>query len=608
MNDLELFHGDRCSKPWGVEATTSADRAAARNDADPTGQRGRDGHRGGSVDGRAARYPTIEAGRVRGGPVRLVWLDAARGVLVTAMLIWHSADAWLIPAGHAGLGYSLRLTGALTAPGFLLLAGVAASHHLAVGGRPGRLARRGLEIIALGVLLRAQAWTLDGGAMFDPAAWPTLVGVIATCGLLFRPREGWLARMGGPATRPLRQPLPGVPSGGLRRRPPGRPPPGSATLVGAVAAAAWSVAYFVPHPETGRWLLHTDILHCIGAALMLAALLHTAADTAGLLGDRGTRSSRRLTVQGIRNLEEVPTPAARTAWLAALAFACVLAVAATIDGPNGGGAFASWGYLQVPPDGHGMARFPLLPWVAYLFAGMAVGPWLMGVRGAGEDRDGARTGRSSRSTSRTLPLLACALVALALAWGTSEVYGWQRTLVATSHVPRGAWRVLFRTSAVCGALWLIVALASLPAGKAPGERSHRGVRLSREQHRRLRQRPLGEAAIPTGTRFMTRVGLHIHAVAAGARHVHDALCAVATGAVIPFVTLGRRSLAVYWVHLALTYGVVTRALHHDLTVGTWCALLMALWIVMLGMAHGLSRLNHTAARPKWQANPSSTSS
>jgi uncharacterized membrane protein len=110
---------------------------------------------------------------------RLAYFDWMRGL--ACVLQTHCYDAWLSPAARNSTFFNWsQLIGSLPAPLFLFLAGISAvllARKVSAGGVPsaaaGRLVRRGLEIWALGLLLRLQEYVIA----FPWAPWTDLLRV-----------------------------------------------------------------------------------------------------------------------------------------------------------------------------------------------------------------------------------------------------------------------------------------------------------------------------------------------------------------------------------------------------------------------------------------------
>jgi uncharacterized membrane protein len=97
-------------------------------------------------------------------------VDWLRGVAVALMIMAHGMDAWLLPVAKTGAVYAVIKVGSgIPARLFLFLVGVSAAIQfesglakgLASGTMRGRLARRGLQVLALAYLFRLQEWLLS---------------------------------------------------------------------------------------------------------------------------------------------------------------------------------------------------------------------------------------------------------------------------------------------------------------------------------------------------------------------------------------------------------------------------------------------------------------
>ncbi len=115
-----------------------------------------------------ARSPGSRAGAQTRARIDVV--DWLRGVAVVLMIMAHGMDAWLLPAAKAGTIYAvIRVGMGIPARLFLFLVGVSAAIQFESGlakGLPsgtmrGRLAKRGLQILALAYLFRLQEWLLS---------------------------------------------------------------------------------------------------------------------------------------------------------------------------------------------------------------------------------------------------------------------------------------------------------------------------------------------------------------------------------------------------------------------------------------------------------------
>lgn len=257
---------------------------------------------------------------------RKQFIDWARGFAVVAMVVWHTADSWLLGEARQGTAWAvLRFIGGLAAPSFLFLAGTAA----ALAAKPDRArpllleCARGLEIVLLGYMLRLQTWLIDASAVRDlrlVRAWlPLVLGYgalwLALRALASAPaRARWLAALGV-----------------------------LAVLVGFVQ---------VPGLAPGRLarLLQVDVLQAIGATLALLAL-------------------------GERTLKLLQRPA-----LALALGACVALVTETLQRALPGALpvpiAAFFGKFAPAPGAPAPALFPLFPWLAYGLVGAAFGTLL----------------------------------------------------------------------------------------------------------------------------------------------------------------------------------------------------------------------------------------
>ena|ERR1017187_2648623 len=101
---------------------------------------------------------------------RIEVVDWLRGVAVVLMIMAHGMDAWLLPAVKTGAIYAVIKVGSgIPARLFLFLVGVSAAIQfesglakgLPTGAMRGRLAQRGLQVLALAYLFRLQEWLLS---------------------------------------------------------------------------------------------------------------------------------------------------------------------------------------------------------------------------------------------------------------------------------------------------------------------------------------------------------------------------------------------------------------------------------------------------------------
>jgi uncharacterized membrane protein len=138
----------------------------------------------------------------RGNRIEVV--DWLRGLAVVLMIMAHGMDAWLLPAAKSGFLYSLVKVGSgIPARLFLLLVGVSAAIQFDVGCAKGedgrrlrsRLARRGLQVLALAYLFRLQEWLLSrcyGGweALFRIDILNAIGASMLVVALVAAPRRG----------------------------------------------------------------------------------------------------------------------------------------------------------------------------------------------------------------------------------------------------------------------------------------------------------------------------------------------------------------------------------------------------------------------------------
>ena len=101
---------------------------------------------------------------------RIDVVDWLRGVAVVLMIMAHGMDAWLLPAAKTGAIYDgIRVGSGIPARLFLFLVGVSAAIQFESGqalglddsAMRGRLAKRGLQVLALAYLFRLQEWLLS---------------------------------------------------------------------------------------------------------------------------------------------------------------------------------------------------------------------------------------------------------------------------------------------------------------------------------------------------------------------------------------------------------------------------------------------------------------
>lgn len=283
---------------------------------------------------------------------RLPYIDALRGLAVVLMILLHAADGWLRPGLKDGLGWqTIRTLGGQAAPLFFLLAG--AGIGIGWGARASRpgprreaarrmLWSRGFEIILAGYGLRLVMWWIDGGSIVRPSGW------LGGGGLAL----GYFALWQG---LPHRRAL----------RPEGASWSGSRSLAAGTVACALALSYLAAFdPKAHYMLMRPDVLHTIGASMVLIAALEPV-----LYG---------------------------RAWLA-----CTLAISVTLVTSGLSSALpgplpaAIAGYIApfVPAPGTAPAgRFPLFPWLAHALAGAGFGQVLGRAAAHGAGHDGLRAG------------------------------------------------------------------------------------------------------------------------------------------------------------------------------------------------------------------------
>jgi len=131
-------------------------------------------------------------------------VDWLRGVAVVLMIMAHGMDAWLLPAAKTGAIYAaIKVGSGIPARLFLFLVGVSAAiqfesglaKELASGTMRGRLAKRGLQVLALAYLFRLQEWLLShfyGGweALFRVDILNAIGVSMLVVALVATPRDG----------------------------------------------------------------------------------------------------------------------------------------------------------------------------------------------------------------------------------------------------------------------------------------------------------------------------------------------------------------------------------------------------------------------------------
>ncbi|MDH5674412.1 MAG: DUF1624 domain-containing protein [Myxococcales bacterium] len=396
-------------------------------------------------------------------------VDAMRGIAVLLMIWMHTGDGWLAAPFRQGASFDLvRSPGGLAAPLFLLLVGISlglrwSQETFLAGGLAGSRGNsalrselaRGLQILLLGYLLRVQMWMLDGAGYRHWTAWA------AALPLTFAYLGGYLL-LGRWA----------------RGRLPGRRALGWAGAAGfSWALGFWSLWAFTPARVEG--VLRQDVLQAIGASLVLVACFGRA-------------------------LGVVRHPLAWPCLLAAALVALLTpAMRAWVPGPLPGPLAGYLGYWNPGPGRTPAGLFPLFPWLAYPFVGVALGRHF-GLRGP----------RGALTSALVLALFGLLLAAL-----SSESRAPVRALMAAEPWLQQPLRVLYR-----------VAMGLILGGLA--------VVLSRP-------------------RVPGRRGL---------------------------LLLGQASLAVYWVHLELAFGIASRPVSRRLALDGWLLGWALLSLAMVGFA------------------------
>jgi uncharacterized membrane protein len=292
---------------------------------------------------------SVKAGTSGAAPpkARLDFVDALRGAAVVFMIMWHTVDHWLQPELETGDLFAVcRLLGGMAAPLFLFLAGCSLGFKglaaVRKGGPTGLfpnrgspsaasqrpppaevlrdMVARGIEVIILGYALRLQFWAIDASGVIRSGGWrvliPALLGITLALIAVEKLAPKWKQ--------------------------------GVALLAGAVALyaiAVWQIG--IVHPEKAASLVKVDVLQCIGASLVIAAVVCTVT--------RAFVHTWIATVLGI-----------------AVAFATPLMLSWVPGGLPGGvaGYIAKWNPAPGEPT---MTLFPLFPWMSYTFLGVTVG-------------------------------------------------------------------------------------------------------------------------------------------------------------------------------------------------------------------------------------------
>lgn len=335
-------------------------------------------------------------------------VDAVRGVAVIAMMVWHSADAWLAPPHRGGELFAWTvLIGGLAAPLFLLLAGVAAglveppAHDRATTGA---MLRRAGQITVLGYALKAFALGIDrGGAIEQPTVWLHALGLAASyLGL------GELSALPERHRRRARAPL----------------------ILGGIAASVVAVA-LTADDRSRELMTRLDVLQGIGAALaVLAVALPLTARSRWPIGS--------LVIAGVLVALATPPVAALDVELAPEGLRHVVDYLARLR--------------PYPAPTH--ARFPLLPWLAYTLVGAAMGRWMRG-----------RALPAPFALPRPLRPVIVAVLSAAMAIVWFEANPLPQWLLAPGELARNAVRLVFNLAV---ALFFGASIAATMAeGPAP---------------------------------------------------------------------------------------------------------------------------------------------
>lgn len=346
---------------------------------------------------------------------RLPFVDWVRGLAVLAMVLWHSADAWLKPDLKSGEGFFfLRFFGGLAAPSFLLLAGMAA----ALAARPTSSdddarrqlranAGRGLEVMVMGYALRLQSWLIDADALrklYTLRAWLPIALGYAVLVLAMRKLANEVKR----------------------------------ALVFAVAGALLVMAGMlqVETVAPGRLarLLQVDVLQAIGASLVVLALAqrHLGAYAyPGWLLVAGLMTALLTTSVGSLLPGVLPVPIA-----------------------------AYLGRFDVVAGAPAPALFPLFPWLSYALIGAGL----------------ARYWRLSGERIE-LAVLLTALMGALLAFVTSEAHPITQRWISQYPAAVPPFRVAFRVGMVAGLLGLGFAFPGGRLGRVLGDYGRASLRI-----------------------------------------------------------------------------------------------------------------------------------
>ncbi len=273
---------------------------------------------------------------------RLEFVDRLRGLAVVFMILWHTADSWVRPdVREKGWDMlALQTLGGLAAPMFFMLAGVGAGVRTSVerdrGTDPIRLLvaslRRGLELIAIGYLLRVFMWTVDLGGIRSAR----VMSFLAPLAL------GWIA---------IWATVRGKESLRTRRA--------IGALVGGVAAVCVGVSVLLYlEPTKMIHALRIDVLQGMGGSLMLLALVER------IVARRS--STTRIAMLLIGALSVM------------IAGAVLVPVFVSLNAPLP----ALSGYVvKLPPieipgsTPRLISLFPMFPWAGYALVGAVLGGW-----------------------------------------------------------------------------------------------------------------------------------------------------------------------------------------------------------------------------------------
>lgn len=261
---------------------------------------------------------------------RLAFVDAMRGVAVVFMILWHTADSWIAGWYRESWGFELmRFLGGLAAPLFLLLAGAGVGLKVAADRRKKRpasetvrgLVARGLEIVVVGYALRFQFWLIDSAGIIRPDGARVWLPIGIAIAVLIVGIDHFGE---GRARRALAFVAAGV---------------------ALYAIGAWQLWVIAPTRLAG--LLRVDVLQAIGVSL---ALVTVVAWGAGAFEHRW-----RAVALGVATMVATPL------------------VWSMVPGPLPDALAAYFGKWTPPPGQRAASMFPIFPWMAYTFVGVALG-------------------------------------------------------------------------------------------------------------------------------------------------------------------------------------------------------------------------------------------